>query len=409
MNDMIQTISLSLAGANRRPGKLVVALFAITICAVCPGARGVMPAPDGGYPNDNTAEGDNALLNLNGGVGNTAIGFEALFSNASGVENTANGDSALHSNTGGEYNTAGGSYALYSNTSGSGNTATGRSSLYYNTGDENTATGLFALANNSTGNRNAAHGSRALDSNTVGNLNTADGYEALFRNTTGHHNTATGSSALAGNTQGLFNTAAGESALYSNTTGDNNIALGYQAGANLTTGSNNIDIGALGAAGESNAIRIGKANTQKATFIQGISGNILSNAQQVVINSAGKLGVIGASSARFKEAIKPMDGSSAALLALKPVTFRYKHEIEADDMPQFGLVAEEVEKVSPDLVLRDDEGKASAVRYEAVNAMLLNEFLKEHRKVEALEQRVEELSARVESARTTGQPTARDQ
>jgi predicted ribosome quality control (RQC) complex YloA/Tae2 family protein len=184
------------------------------------------------------------------------------------------------------------------------------------------------------------------------------------------------------NTIGASNTAIGFSALSSNTTGSNNIALGVSAGSNLTSGSNNIDIGAGGAAGESGKIRIGKQGTQNVTFIAGIFGTTVAGSQ-VVVASNGKLGVAG-SSARFKEAIKPMDKASEAILALNPVTFRYKPELDPDGIPQFGLIAEQVDKVNPDLVARDEDGKVSTVRYEAVNAMLLNEFLKEHRTVQEL-------------------------
>src|SRR5262249_11852529 len=156
----------------------------------------------------------------------------------------------------------------------------------------------------------------------------------------------------------------------------NNIALGTSAGANLETGSNNIDIGNAGLVVESNRIRIGTQRTHKATFIAGISGATVPGGVAVIIDSNGQLGTV-VSSARFKEAIKPMDKASEAILALKPVTFRYKHDLDPDGVPQFGLVAEEVEKVNPDLVARDDQGTPYSVRYDAVNAMLLNEFLKE--------------------------------
>jgi prolyl-tRNA synthetase len=160
--------------------------------------------------------------------------------------------------------------------------------------------------------------------------------------------------------------------------------LGTGAGANLTTGNNNIDIGNIGVAAEANTIRIGKKETQTATFIAGISGKTASGGVAVYVNANGKLGTT-VSSARFKEQIKPMDKASEAIHALKPVTFRYKQELDPEGIPQFGLVAEEVEKVNADLVARDDQGKVYTVRYEAVNAMLLNEFLKEHQKVQQLE------------------------
>jgi hypothetical protein len=298
------------------------------------------PPPDGGYPNQNTAEGDNALFNLTTGFDNTAVGFNALFSNTTGFDNTA--------------------------------------------------TGAFALQNNTTGRRNTANGSGALFHNTTGNVNTANGINALGANTTGTHNTATGAQALVGNTTGNGNTAFGIGTLAANTTGSFNIAVGYNAGANLTTGRDNIDIGTLGVAGESNTMRIGNAK-QTTTFITGISGVAVTGAP-VMVNAAGQLGV-AASSRRFKEAIKPMDKASEAILALKPVSFHYKKKLDPDGIPQFGLVAEQVAKVNPALITRDREGKPYTVRYDAVNAMLLNEFLKEHRKVQELEATIAQLKS----------------
>ena len=206
------------------------------------------------------------------------------------------------------------------------------------------------------------------------------------------NNTAIGVETLVRNTTGSSNTALGFFALINNTTGNNNIAVGEHAGSNLTIGSNNIDIGNFGKVGESNKIRIGTTGIQKATFIAGIRGVTVASGVGVIVGTDGKLGTV-VSSARFKEAIKPMDKASETILALQPVTFRYKHELDPDGIPQFGLVAEEVEKVNPDLVARDDDGKPYTVRYEAVNAMLLNEFLKEHRKVEELEATVTQLQA----------------
>jgi hypothetical protein len=281
--------------------------------------------------------------------GNTFQGVFALGANTSGGENTAFGDTALNFNTTGSANTAVGFDALQTNKTGSANTATGFGALFKNTATNNTATGSVALEFNTTGTANTANGAGALRANTTGSNNTANGL----------------------------------SALKANTTGGGNVALGYQAGLNLTTGSNNIDIGAgvLGVAAEANTIRIG--TTQIKTFIAGIHGATASGGAAVFINASGELGTL-TSSARFKEAIKPMDKASEAILALKPVTFRYKKEIDPDRIRQFGLVAEQVEKVNPDLVVRDAAGQVNTVRYEAVNAMLLNEFLKEHRTVEEL-------------------------
>ncbi|PYK56398.1 MAG: hypothetical protein DME47_02055, partial [Verrucomicrobia bacterium] len=199
------------------------------------------------------------------------------------------------------------------------------------------------------------------------------------------------------------NTACGSAALIKNTTGSNNIALGSNTGQNLTTGSNNIDIGTnvLGVAGEANTIRIGKQGTQKNTFVAGIFGTAVTGSQ-VVVNANGKLGV-AASSARFKEAVKPMDKTSEPILALRPVSFRYKEEIDPEATPQFGLIAEDVEKVNPVLVSYDETGKVYTVRYEAVNAMLLNEFLKEHRKVQTLEATVAHQQKQIEALTATVQ------
>jgi hypothetical protein len=378
---------------NRSPlrrGLLLIPL-ALALFALPQTIQAVTPAPDGGYPNHNTAEGDNALLSLTTGLNNTAVGFEALLSDTTGSGNTANGFQAL---------------AL--NTTGHDNTANGNSTLVFNTtGHDNTANGALALANNTTGSDNTANGSQALALNTTGHDNTADGFQALFNNTTGTQNTATGESALKNNTTASNNTGDGFQVLFHNTTGagnaaigyrallnnngSSNIALGFSAGGNLTTGSNNIDIGSLGAGGESNTIRIGSA--QIRTFIKGISGAVVSGTA-VVVNAGGQLGV-AASSARFKEDIHSMDTASEAILCLKPVSFRYKKELDPEGIPQFGLVAEEVEKVNPDLVVRDADGKPYMVRYEAVNAMLLNEFLKEHRKVEEQHASITQLKSAV--------------
>jgi hypothetical protein len=381
--------------------------FLLTVLAILwfalsptPKAFGVTPAPDGGYPNNNTAEGTNALKSLTTGTDNTAMGFQALFSNTTGPGNTATGSLALFSNKDGFFNTANGYFALYYNTTGVFNTATGESALIGNTtGSFNTATGTEALWSNSTGNNNTATGVDALyscfgdDCGLTGNDNTATGVFALYSDLTGSNNTATGSSALGSNNAGSNNTAEGFQAL-ENSTGSNNIALGSNAGIHLTTGSNNIDIGARGVAGESNTIRIGAVGLQKSAYMQGISGATVASGVTVIVGTNGHLGTI-VSSAQFKDEIKPMDKASEAILALNPVTFRYKKELDPEGIPQFGLVAEQVEKVNPDLVARDEEGKVYTVRYEAVNAMLLNEFLKEHRKVEEQSRKIQEQAATI--------------
>jgi endosialidase-like protein len=326
--------------------------------------------------NLNTFLGEDALTNDTTGDQNTAIGYKALYSNTLGSQNTAIGAYSLFTARVGNSNTAIGNAALFNDTFGVNNVAIGASALYYNTtGYQNTATGTLALRTNTTGYNNTANGYFALQSNTAGNSNAANGFFALVNNSTGNNNTADG-----------FN------ALYGNTTGNNNIALGFQAGQNLTTGDNNIDIGNVGVANESSIIRIGATGTQTATFIAGIRGVPISGGTEVGVNASGQLGV-RPSSARYKDAIQPMDKASESILALKPVTFRYKQKLDPKGIPQFGLVAEDVEKVNPDLVARDDEGKPYTVRYEAVNAMLLNEFLKEHHEVQELKKQVAVLTA----------------
>jgi len=376
---------------------LALACFAL---APAPRAFGVSPPPDGGYAGANTAEGFNALFHLTSGISNTAIGFDALYYNTTGGYNTANGASALAFNTTGSYNTANGNQALFSNTTGSANTASGFQALLHNTaGSYNTANGYGALLKNTTGNYNTATGADALFNNTTGMDNTANGINALYSNTSGIYNTANGVGTLHANTTGGSNTANGFQALYLNTTGGSNIALGKAAGYNLTTGSNNIDIGSLGVAAETHTIRIGVQGTQTRAFVAGIHGAAVTGTA-VVVNSSGQLGV-APSSQRFKAEIKPMDKASEAILALKPVTFHYKPELDPKGIAQFGLVAEDVEKVNPDLVARDAEGKVYTVRYEAVNAMLLNEFLKQHRRVEDQETTITQLKSTAAKQETT--------
>jgi hypothetical protein len=328
----MKTTTLQLNSMNRSPfGALLLVLVGLGCFALAPQARA-------------TCQQGCDLTK-----GSTFLGDDALIANT-WFDNTAVGDHALAANTSGGYNTAIGHTALFSNTTGFINTATGRQALYYNTtGEANTANGEAALGQNTTGSFNTGIGTGALDSNTTGNSNTAVGLSALF----------------------------------SNTTGSGNIALGDSAGTNNITGSNNVYIANPGTHTDANRIRIGTPGIQVKTFIAGISGATVPDGVGVIVGSNGQLGTI-VSSERFKDEIKQMDKASEAILALKPVTFRYKHELDPDGIPQFGLVAEQVERVNPDLVARDEQGKPFTVRYEAVNAMLLNEFLKEHRTVQEL-------------------------
>ena len=283
---------------------------------------------------ENTAVGDQALFS-NFGNGNTATGFHALFTNQKGAANVANGDQALAANV---------------------------------NGNLNTAVGASALSRNTNGNSNTAVGINTLDMNTVGGDNSALGDLALHNNATGSDNTATGAFALAGNT-----------------TGNSNVAIGKNAGNHVMTASHVICVGA----------DVPGADVSNACFIGQIFNATSAGGSAVFVNPDGKLGTI-TSSRRFKEDIKPIDQASELLFSVKPVSFRYKKEMDPERMPQFGLVAEDVEKLNPDLVVRDQEGKPYSVRYDQINAMLLNEFLKEHRKVQKLEAALEAVSARLQ-------------
>jgi trimeric autotransporter adhesin len=373
----------------------------ITLAFLCfgllPGAQAVVPPPDGGYPGFNTAEGTNALFSLTTGSANTAVGWSSLLTNAAGSFNTATGAGSLLFNTA-DQNTAFGTAALLFNTIGSNNTALGTAALLNNTeGSFNTANGFIALSSNTDGADNTATGARTLFTNTTGSSNTATGVGSLSSNTTGGNNTATGSNALITNTAGSFNTAIGFAALFANTqgigntgigdsalsqaTGDGNIGVGAAAGTQVTTASNAICIGTPGA-NQSDSCYIGNIFAREVA-IGGIP---------VLVDSLGKLGT-QISSRRFKKDIQAMDKASETILALKPVSFRYKSD--GSRTPCFGLIAEEVAEVNPDLVVRDEKGEPLTVRYDQVNAMLLNEFLKEYRKVEDQNSKIQQQEATI--------------
>jgi len=414
--------------------KINIVLSVLITFVISPITHAVSPAPDGGYPGGNTAEGQNALFSLTNGTYNTGIGFlslksntdgrfntaigagallantggintatgaGALLSNMTGFRNTADGTFALFNNTDGAINSAFGAYALFNNTEGTQNTASGVQALFANTtGQDNTAIGYQALffndgdPNNGEGSENCAVGAYALGNSTTGALNNAFGWSALGLNTIGFVNTAIGALALSSNTEGSFNTAVGEAALSSNITGGFNTAVGREAlinatgmgntglgdetGFNITTANNVICIGTA----------IGGQNIDNSCFI----GNIYSNVQPVIgtdpdyvtIDHNGRLGRsnLNGSSRRFKHDIKPMNKASEVIFALKPVSFRYNKEYDPAERPFFGLIAEEVAEADSDLVGRNKKGEPESVRYEQINAMLLNEFLKEHKKMQ---------------------------
>ena len=376
------------------------------ICFAFSESEAVVPPPDGGYPGGNTAEGSSALLSLRDGTYNTAVGIYSLLSLTDGSfctsvgagsllantanENTASGAGALLSNTIGDSNTANGAFALFSNTTGAVNTAMGDRALFNNVdGNFNTAVGQQALFGNISGQENTAVGFVALANQPTGNFNTAVGSSALL-NTTAAQNTAVGAHALQTNSTGNNNTAVGNNAL-GVSTGSGNIALGSSAGNTVTTASNVTCIGTIG------------ANVDNSCFI----GRIYSNAQPIVgtdpdsvtITSTGRLGRGNVSSRRYKHDIKPMEKASEAIYALRPVRFRYHKEYDSTQTLAFGLIAEEVAEVYPDLVGRNPDGEPESVRYEQINAMLLNEFIKEHRKVEEQQRELELLKAELNEQR----------
>jgi len=338
-----------------------------------------LTAPQAPLPGFNTADGDHALFNVTTGSSNSAFGWYALFADTDGSFNTGLGAAALVLNNGNE-NTAVGTAALLFNTTGSNNTAVGVVALENNaSGSNNTAVGTGALSNNIDGVEHTAIGSQALNANTTASDNTAVGLLALLNNVDGASNTAVGAAALRDNVSGANNQAFGRGALRFST-GSNNIAIGREAGANMTTANNVISIGSPG---DGTAFA-----TSDRCFIGNIRGVTVGNGDgiNVIIDSDGQLGTSN-SSRRFKKDIKPMHQTSEVILALKPVTFHYKDQDtkKAAHTPQFGLIAEEVAEVNPDLVVRDAEGEPLTVRYDAVNTMLLNEFLKEHKKVDELQ------------------------
>ena len=345
----------------------------------------------------NTASGSFALQNSNGN-GNTASGYQALAANQSGNYNTASGYQALAANQSGNYNTASGVQALEANQNGSGNTASGEGALQNNTaGSYNTASGGFALRNNS-GSNNTATGYEALYNNSADN-DTAFGFQALGANDSGTGNTAVGYQALGANDSGTGNTAVGYSALTANTTGDNNIAIGILAAYNLTTGSNNIDIGSQGVAGDDSTIKIGTEGVQRTTYIAGIYGAGVSGVP-AYINSNGQLGTV-LSSRRFKKQITDMGDNSSKLLQLRPVNFFYKPEYDdGSHLLQYGLIAEEVAKVYPEMVAYDNDGQILTVKYQLLAPMLLNEVQKQNAQLQLQKEENRKLEDRLAALET---------
>ena len=374
---------------------------------------GTVTCGNGSDSDASTRYGQSTLSNnvASAGVANTAIGTGALQFNTIGKWNTATGVDALGDNTEGNYNTATGVNALWHNVTGNSNTATGVDALYSNIGGaENTATGRGALFDNTTGVRNTAVGSQSMHLNTTGADNVAFGESALFSNTTGVNNTATGAGALWANDAGSGNTAVGNTALSAHGTGDTNTALGYSAlwdhvsgssniamgafaGAGNSSGSFNISIGSVGVDGENNTMRLGTVAEQNRTFIAGIRGATTGTADAVavVIDSNGQLGTVS-SSIRYKEDVSDMGQASGRLLDLNPVTFRYKDARSNGERPlEYGLVAEEVAEVFPELVVFDSDGQPETVKYRLLSTLLLNELQKQNQQLHGQVAEIDEL------------------
>ncbi len=338
--------------------------------------------------NENTAGGSGAL-NSNTGVFNTAFGNRALQLNTTGMANTAIGDATLISNTTGYNNTAIADSALGSNISGFQNTAIGQVAMGSNTtGNNNTGSGWGALFSNTTGSNNTASGYEALYCAFIGASNTANGAGALGSNVdadgiclsqfTGSYNAMLGAGTGSELTSGSNDSGVGYFALNGLTTGSNDIAVGYKAGDTLTTESNNIDIANAGVRGDSGVVRIGTPGVQTATYVAGISGRTVGGGSLVVVNNKGQLGVV-LSSARYKDDIQDMGERSAKLAQLRPVTFKYK--TDPDGERQYGLIAEEVARVYPDLVVHGEHGEVESVQYHQLIPMLLNEVQKEQKQI----------------------------
>ena len=357
----------------------------------------------GGPASANTAAGYAALSNNTTGRENSAFGSHALFSNTLGYINSAFGERALFSNIGGKGNSAFGVEALFSNTNGILNTALGISALATNTtGSRNTAVGQDALVENIDGSNNVAVGDGFLLSNTTGGFNVAAGHIALEQNLTGSYNTAVGPSAINQNQTGSYNTAVGYNALGTNQGGSNNIAVGANAGYYIRGSRYNIDIGNVGNQTDVGLIRLGTLGQQTSTYIAGISGtHVVGSA--VYVTSTGQLGVL-ASSERYKKDVEPMGGTTAKLTQLRPVTFKLK--TDRSGVRQYGLIAEEVAKVYPELVIRDERGRVEGVRYEELAPMLLNELQVQRQKSEMQAEQIQELQRAV--AKLTAEPPASD-
>ena len=348
-----------------------------------------------------SARAGDVNLTLDSGAGVSIVdhnGIERLRVDEATGNVSRNGALFIHT-TGAGFDTFVGADAGNLTTTGAANSAFGAEALRYDTsGANNTAFGFRSLRANTTGNRNSAFGILALYANT-GSYNSAFGFRPLSSNTTGTYNVAFGQRTLELNTTGNHNAAFGDQSLRNNTTGTHNVGLGWYAGASQTTGSNNIYLVNTGVAGESNQIKIGIVGTHTGTTIAGISGAVSTSGVAVLVNANGKLGTT-TSSARYKQDVRDMSDASDVLMKLRPVTFRYREDVVGSQdakETQYGLIAEEVAQVAPELVAPDLDGKPYSVKYHELPALLLNELQKQERVIQQEEQVIAALSARVEA------------
>jgi hypothetical protein len=350
----------------------------------------------GGY---NTAVGYAALA-INTGSGNTAVGKSALSANLSGNENSAFGGGALTATTTGESNSAFGKHSLYSNLTGGSNAAFGQTSLYSNT----------------TGSANSAFGQAALSSATTASYNSAFGMYSLYSSATGGSNSAVGAFSLRYLESGQANSVLGNSALTNLRSGSGNIGVGANSGYALIEGNNNIYIGSYvdGTANESSTIRIGRSADHSRVFIAGAYGVNVSASigQPVYIGNDGQLGTFN-SSRRYKEDIRPIDNSAELVEKLSPVSFRYKKAQADGTKPlHYGLIAEEVEGIAPELVVYNAEGQVESVAYQMLIPILLDELKRQQQinstqaaeidRLMTLEKEVRELKALLKSVARSG-------
>lgn len=326
----------------------------------------------------NTTGGSNAFFGLSAGRSNTTASFNSFFGASAGGQNTTGAGNSFFGTFAGNDNVSGDFNSFFGASAGGDNT----------TGESNAFFGNGSGFSNTTASNNSFFGTSAGNMNTTGAANTFVGKAAGVLNTTGGSNAFFGTDAGFNNKTGTGNTFVGRSAGQANTAGVGNIVIGHQAGGNLVTGSNNIYVANAGGTDpESGTIRIGSALTHNAAYIEGIFNSPVPGGIPVFVDPTGKLGT-APSSRRFKQDIHNMGSLSSRLMQLRPVTYLYRPEMVpgADHTLQYGLIAEEVEKVYPEMVQHTADGQVLTVRYQMLNSMLLNEVQKQQQVIQSQQQ-----------------------